>query len=255
MFEQTRLDGKVAIVTGGARGIGRGIAQALAGAGATVMVTGRTQTTLDETVAQINAQGGKAVAVLADVECSADNKRTVETALDLFGRIDILINNAGGTYHAKFFEITIDRFATALRFNLLSAFEMTQLAAPHMKNGTGCVINISSRSAEFGGGPNFLTYSVSKAALEQLTRTMAWELAPTIRVNAISVGVVRTDAWDVGFSMMDDDAKRMFMKQVPLQTLGSVENIGLAALYLCSDMSYVTAQIVNVDGGLRGAIM
>ena len=116
------------------------------------------------------------------------------------------------------------------------------------------MVNISSRSAQFGG-TGFLTYSVAKAGLEQLTRTMAWELAPKIRVNAISVGIVQTEAWDVGFNMMDEEARRRFMNHIPLQQVGTVENIGLAALYLCSEASYATAVVLNVDGGLRGAIL
>ena len=255
VLERLGLRGKVAVITGGARGIGRGIAAALSEAGASVVLTARTQSDLNRAVEEIEASGGRAIAVAGDVQNSADNKRTIEAALDSFGRIDILINNAGGTYTSPFRDITVEHFEKALRFNLLSAFEMTQLAAPHlMKNGSGSVVNISSRSAQYGG-TGFLTYSVAKAGLEQLTRTMAWELAPKIRVNAISVGIVQTEAWDVGFNMMDEEARRRFMNHIPLQQVGTVENIGLAALYLCSAASYATAVVLNVDGGLRGAIL
>lgn len=253
--KRLRLDGKVAIVTGGARGIGRGIAEALVEAGASVVLTARTQVDLDRAVSEIEAHGGRAVAVAGDVTNRADNECTIRAALESFGRIDILINNAGGTYESPFFDISVSKFERLLKFNLLSAFELTQLAVPHiLKCGGGSVVNISSRSAQFGG-TGFMPYSVSKAALEQLTRTMAWELAPKIRVNAIAVGIVQTDAWDSALQRIGEDSRQNFMSKIPLQRVGRVEDIGLAALYLCSDASYATATVMNVDGGLRGAIV
>jgi len=249
------LRGKVAIITGGARGIGRGIADALIDAGAAVVITARTRADLDRAVEELESKGGSAVAVVADVMSRADNQRTVDAAMHAFGRIDILVNNAGGTERAPFSDMSVERFERLLHLNLIVPFELTQLVVPHMLAiGGGSVVNISSRSSQFGG-TGFMAYSVSKAALEQLTRTMAWELAPKIRVNAISIGVVETDAWRSALTRINDTARHTFLDKIPLQSVGTTRSVGLAAVYLCSSDCYATATVMAVDGGLRGAIV
>ena len=249
-LERLKLDGKVAIITGGARGVGRGIASVLSEAGAAIVMTGRTASDLDRAVADLKSKGARAFAVAGDVTNKADNERTVAAALEEFGRIDILINNAGGSPPQPFLEITSESFLQDFRFNVLSAFELTQLAAPHMlAAGGGSVVNISSRSAQFGG-KGFTTYSACKAALEQLSKMMAWELAPKIRVNAISLGTIQTEGLESGLAMMGEGARESIARRVPLQRIGDAQSVGLAALYLCSDECYSTASVIRVDGGI-----
>lgn len=248
-LQRLRLDGKVAIITGGARGVGRGVAQALAEAGASVLLTARTQADLDATVAEFTAAGAKAVGIAADVMSDADNKRVIEAAVDTFGGIDILVNNAGGAHPVPFMDVTTEKFVRDLHFNVVSAFQLTQLAVPYLKaKGAGSVVNISSRSAQVGG-KGFLTYSVAKTALERLSHMMAQELAPDIRVNTISLGTIMTDALQ-GYLDSSPEAREGIQTNIPLQRIGTTGDIGLAALFLCAQEGYATGTVIRVDGGI-----
>ena len=252
-LERLKLDGKVAIVTGGARGVGRGIANVLAESGAAVMLSARTQSDLDRAVAEIEAAGGKAAAVAGDVTSEADNRRLVDAALERFGRIDILVNNAGGATAVPFMQETAEKFARDFHFNVISAFQLTQMSAPHMiAAGGGSVVNISSRSAQVGGR-GFTTYSVAKMGLERLTHMMAQELAPHIRVNAVSLGTIMSDGLQ-GYLDGNPDLKASFYGKIPLGRVGDPADIGLAALYLCSAGCYATGTVVRVDGGITSSI-
>ncbi|HKX79932.1 MAG TPA: glucose 1-dehydrogenase [Novosphingobium sp.] len=253
VLERLKLDGKVALVTGGGRGVGKGIASVLAEAGAAVVLTARTPDQIRDTAARIEAAGGRAIDVVADATSRADNERAVRTAIETFGRLDILINNAGGGGAKPFFELTEDDLNRDFQLNAVSAFTLTQLAAPHMiKAGGGSVVNISSRAAAFVGSGR-LPYGVAKAALEQLTRLLAHELAPTIRVNAIALGTVMTPALQGYFDSGIDGAKEDLMQVIPLRRIGNVEDIGLAALYFCAADCYATGSILHVDGGIPTA--
>ena len=252
-LERLKLDGKVALVTGGGRGVGRGIAGVLAEAGAAVVVTARTPDQIRDTVAQIQAAGGRAVDVVADATRREDNERAVQAAIDSFGRLDILVNNAGGGAAKPFFELTEDDLRYDFQLNAVSTFTLTQIAAPHMlRAGGGSVVNISSRAASFVSTGR-LPYGVAKAALEQLTRLLALELAPKIRVNAIALGTVMTPALQRYFDTDLDMAREDLLAAIPLHLVGNVEDIGLAALYLCSAGCYATGAVLNVDGGLPTA--
>ena len=248
-LDRLRLDGQVALVTGGGRGIGRGVATVFSEAGAAVVVTARSPDEIQDTVEQIRNAGGRAVAVQGDVTKREDNARLVEAALQEFGRIDIVVNNAGGSGGLKpFLELTEDQFIDDFRLNTLSAVTLTQLATPHMlKAGGGSVINISSRAGSFAGRGR-VQYGVAKAALEHLTRLLAHELAPKIRVNAISIGTVMTSAlqraYDAGMNRDD------LLCGIPLNREGDVDDVGLAALYLCSKGCYANGEILHLDGGL-----
>ena len=247
-LERSRLDGKVAIVTGGAKGVGRGVAGVLAEAGAAVVVMSRTRADVDAAVESIRAEGGRAAGFAGDVLTSESRERLVRTALDEFGRLDIVVNNAGGARPARFQEITEDKFMNDFRFNVVQAFLLSQMAVPHMmKNEEGAIVNISSRASSVGT-PEFLTYSVVKAALEQLTVMMARNLAPKIRVNAISLGMVMTDALRRHLSASEVPQDKL-LDRIPLHRIGEVEDVGLAALYLCSRNCYVTGHVLNIDGG------
>lgn len=251
-LERLRLDGKVALVTGGGRGVGRGIATVLAEAGAAVVVTARTPEQIEETAAQITNAGGRAIAVTADVLKRSDNERAVQAAIDAFGRLDILVNNVGGGEARPFMELEEEDLLHDFRLNAVSTFSLTQLAAPHMeKVGGGSVVNISSRASSFVGRGR-LPYGVAKAALEHLTRLLAHELAPGIRVNAISLGTVKTPALQRFLDSESETGRENLMAAIPLGKVGDVEDIGLATLYLCSAGCYATATVLNIDGGLPG---
>ena len=192
-LEQFRLDGQVAIVTGAGRGVGAGIARVLAEAGATVVGTARTEADIVGTIEGIEAAGGKGLALVADAISRSDGERVVNTTMERFGRVDILVNNVGGSTYARFLDITNEDFRHTFDWCVTSAFIMSQLVAPHMLSaGHGSIINISSGSARFGIRA-LTAYCVAKGGLEALTRAMAQELAPKIRVNAIALGSFATD--------------------------------------------------------------
>lgn len=252
-LERLKLDGKVAIVTGAGRGVGHGIARVLAEAGAAIVATARTADQVEETAQEIRASGGQALALAGDVTRREDNARTIEAAMDSFGRIDIVINNAGAGGMKPFFDLTLDDLESNYRLNAGSTFMLTQLAAPHMlAQGSGSVVNISSLAARFGVRGQTV-YCAAKAGVEQLTRAMAHELSPKIRVNAIALGFIMTSALERGFEKNPAQRDRL-SAMVPLRRLGDPEDIGLAALYLCSTGCYATGTIVHIDGGMQQRI-
>jgi 7-alpha-hydroxysteroid dehydrogenase len=251
ILDRFRLDGKVAVVSGGGQGIGRGIAIGLAEAGADVVVAARTASDLDAVAAEITAAGGQAVPVVADVLRTEDLERIVATAVAEFDRIDVLVNNAGGTPPRPAMKTSEAFFETALRFNVTSPFLLTTLAARAMVDtaGSGAVVNISSRSSDMVQ-TGFVAYGAGKAALNMMTRNIAAELAPRVRVNAISVGGVATKG--LAMVLTDDDLRAQFEAGTPMHRAGTPEDIACAALYLASDASsWVTGKVFQVDGGVE----
>ncbi len=192
----------MAIVTGAGKGVGQGIARVLAEAGATVVGTARTEADIVATIEGIENSGGKGLALVADAISRPDGERVVNTTMDRFGRIDILINNVGGSTFGSFLDITDEDFRHTFDWCVTSAFIMSQLAARHMiEAGHGNIVNISSGSARFGIRA-LTAYCVAKGGLEALTRAMAQELAPKIRVNAIALGSFATEGLQSGLDMM-----------------------------------------------------
>jgi NAD(P)-dependent dehydrogenase (short-subunit alcohol dehydrogenase family) len=249
-LERLKLNGQVAIVTGAGRGVGRGIATVLAEAGAAIVGTARTPTEVGETMAMIEKAGGKALALTGDATSQADAERIVAATVEKFGRIDILINNAGGSTYSAFLETTEESFKFHYDWNTTSAFLMSQAVIPHMvKVGKGSIVNISSGAGHFGIR-GMVHYNAAKGGLEMLTKGMAQELAPKIRVNALALGSIMTPALQNTFDM-DNSFRDKMLALTPLGRVGDVEDIGLAALYLCSAGCYATGATFKIDGGLQ----
>jgi 7-alpha-hydroxysteroid dehydrogenase len=255
ILDDFRLDGRVAVVTGAGQGIGRGIALGLAEAGASVVVGARTAADLDEVVARIEESGGRAHAVVTDVLVDVDRRRLIDSAVARFGRLDVLVNNAGGTGPRPALQTSERFFDMAMKFNATAPFLMSLLAAQAMVDtaGNGSIVNISSRSSDMVLGA-FAAYGAGKAALNQVTRTLAGEFAPLVRVNAIIVGGVATRGLDV---VLTDDALRAeFEANTPMGRPGTPRDIACAALYLASPASsWVTGKLLHVDGGCERPAM
>ncbi len=251
ILDKFKVTDNVAIVTGAGRGIGRGIALALAEAGADVVCAARSVDQLEDTAEQIRERGRRALVVPTDVTERAQLEALVEAAMAEFGRIDILVNNAGGWPPQPLLRTSERAFEQAFRFNVTSAFLMTRFVVPHMVEtaGGGAIVNISSRAGSMVQA-GFTSYGTAKAALSFMTKMMAPELAPKIRVNAIEVGGVETDA--LATVLTDESIRRELESNTPMRRVGQVEDIAAAALYLVSPAaSWVTGKIFEVDGGVE----
>ncbi|MBW2360531.1 MAG: SDR family oxidoreductase [Deltaproteobacteria bacterium] len=249
MLENFRIDDKVAIVTAAGRGIGAATARALAEAGADVVIGARTEAHLREVAADVAKLGRRAEVVPGSLIRREGMEQLVDRALSVFGKIDIVVNNAGGSAPGAFLDTSERSFNKAFEWNVTTAFNLSQLATPHiLKAGGGAIINIASAAGRFADR-GFAAYGTAKAALCHLTRNLAADLAPKIRVNAVAPGSIATDALE---SLLDDELRKKMVDGTPLRRLGRVEDIAAAVLYLASPAgSYVTGRILEVDGGLQ----
>lgn len=241
------LDGQVAVVTGGGAGIGRGIAEVFAQAGASVVVSDLNQETAAVVADGIVKAGGKAIAVACDVTDDTALERLVDDSLKAFGGINILVNNAGGG-GPKLFDMPMKDFVWAYQLNVFATFRLCQLCAEHIeKAGGGAILNISSMAGE-NKNARMTSYGSSKAAVNHLTRNMAFDLGPkNIRVNAIAPGAIKTDALA---KVLTPEVEKTMLKHTPLGRLGQTTDIAYAALFLCSPAAeWVSGQVLTVSGG------
>jgi 7-alpha-hydroxysteroid dehydrogenase len=250
ILDRFRVEGRVAVVTGAGKGIGAGSALALADAGADVVCAARTKDDIERTAEQVRERGGRALAVPTDVTQRQQLEGLVEAATTEFGRIDILVNNAGGWLPREALRTSERSFEEAFHFNVTSAFLLTRFCAPHLAaTGSGSIVNISSRAGSMVQ-PGFAAYGTAKAALSFLTRNLASEFAPKVRVNAIEVGSVATTALD--YVAEDESIRSEMISKTPMARLGEVEDVAACVLYLASPAaSWVTGKVFEVDGGIE----
>jgi len=251
-----RVDGKVAVVTGAAHGLGRAIAERLAGEGAHVILGDVDSAGLERAVAAITQAGGRAAAVVGDVTEEAPAARLIATAVERGGQLDILVNNVGGSRNARIWEMTVDDWDFVLRLNLRSTFLCTRAAAPHMmRRRYGRIVCLSSGAREgtpwtayYQGGS---AYSAAKAGVHGFIRDVALELAEHgINVNAVAPGPIDTERVGAGLRRLNETVEYSPNRMTPLRRLGRPAEVADAVLFLASDeATYVTGHTLAVTGG------
>ncbi|XHM74341.1 7-alpha-hydroxysteroid dehydrogenase (plasmid) [Mesorhizobium sp. ANAO-SY3R2] len=247
MTSNFALAGEVAIVTGAGAGIGRAIAMTFAAAGASVVASDLRSDVAQSVANEIAAAGGQAIGLACDVTKEDDLAALVDATTKRFNKLTILVNNAGGG-GPKPFDMPIDDFIWAYRLNVFSIFRLSQLCSAHMgEAGGGAILNISSMAGE-NRNVRMTSYGSSKAAVNHLTRNMAFDLGPrNIRVNAIAPGAIKTDALA---SVLTPEVEKAMLRHTPLGRLGQPDDIANAALFLCSPAAaWISGQILTVSGG------
>jgi 3-oxoacyl-[acyl-carrier protein] reductase len=245
------LQDKVALVTGASKGIGAGIAKALAHAGASVVVNyASSKSGADKVIDAISKAGGKAIAEKGDVSNTAEAKMLVETAVKHYGRLDIVVNNSGVFEMKTIEEITDEHFHRQFNINVLGLLHVTQAAVPHLRNGAS-VINVSSVVSRLTP-PGSAVYTGTKGAIDAITGVLARELAPRgIRVNAVNPGLVETEGTHSA-GMIGSDWEKGLVAQTPLGRTGQPGDIADVVVFLASDASrWMTGETLTVSGGLR----
>lgn len=241
-----KLKGKVALVTGASRGIGKGIATTFASEGAAVIVNATTHKAAEKVAEEIKARGGEALPVKADVSVMKEVKNMVDRALKKFGRIDILVNNAGICPHGRLGDTPVEVWDRVMAINLRGMFLCTKYVLPSMlKNKYGRIINVASQLG-YLGAPDCVPYCASKGGVITFTRALAREVAPHITVNAIAPGPIETDM----LRGLNLKWRKWKLAQLPLRRFGKVEDVVPSAVFLASDdSSYYTGQTLNPNGG------
>lgn len=246
------LKGKTAIVTGASKGIGAAIARSLAKAGAAVVVNyASDKAGADRAVSDIEAAGGKAIAVQGDVSKEADVLRLFEATDAAFGKPDVLVNNAGVYQFAPLEEVTAEHFHRHFDINVLGALLATREAVKRFGEGGGAVINVSSLASQVAV-PTASVYSATKGAMDVLSRVLAAELGPrNIRVNSLNPGAVETEGTHTA-GVIGSELEKQFVAQTPLGRIGQPDDIADVAVFLASDAArWITGQTINATGGAR----
>ena len=248
ILDRFRIDGCVALVTGASRGIGRASCLALAEAGAAIVLAARRPEQLEEAAAAVRALGRRALALPTDVADPKALDALCARALDEFGRVDVLVNNAGGTAPLVALALSDEELDAAFRFNVTSGFRLARTLAPHMKRGGhGAIVNISSAMSHLVDS-GFVAYGTAKAAVDHMTRLLAYEWAPHVRVNAIAAGATLTDALEAVAGM--DELRQRMIERHPMARLGTPEDVAAAVLDLSTPASaWVTGKVFEIDGG------
>jgi len=245
----SRLDGRVAIVTGSGQNIGRAIAIRLAEAGAAVVVNGATsQAKVDETVRQIESAGGKAIGILADVSSPAEVKRLVDAAVEHFGHVDIAVSNVGRRLHKPFDTITVEDWDWAIRTNLSSCFYMAQLVVPMMtERKWGRIIHVSGYDGFTGHLLNRAYNIAAKAGMHGFSKAVAKELGPRgITANTVVPGAIDTER---DWSQYPNTTFEEVRQRIPVRRWGHIDDLAYACLYLCTTGSFVNGQAIHLNGG------
>ncbi|MGC4960749.1 SDR family oxidoreductase [Gordonia sp. DT218] len=249
ILDRFRLDGKVAVVTGAGRGLGAATAVGFAEAGADVVISARTEADLADVADAVAAAGRRALVVPADLS-TTDPGVLASAAVDEFGRLDIVVNNVGGSYPKPLIDTSVDDLARAFDFNVATAHSLVLAAVPHLRRspGGGSIINIASAVGRLPGRA-FVAYGTVKAALIHYTKLTALDLNPHIRVNAIAPGSILTSSLE---TVAADDALRAEIEsRTPLRRLGEPADIAAAAVFLASEAgSFLTGKVIESDGGL-----
>ena len=244
------LTGRVALVTGAGVGIGRAIAETLAGAGAKVVLhCHQSRTGAEEALAAIQKHGGGGWVLAADLADPEQARKLVDDAVAAAGRLDILVNNAGSVVErARIEDCSLDLWNKALDINLTAAFLVTQRAIPHLRaSGNGAIVNNLSLSVQTGGANGAGPYAAAKGGLQVFTRTLARELAPVIRTNAIMPGVIETRHHE---QFTTAERMEQYRRETPLGRNGTAEEVARAVLFLVSDAAkFVNGALVDISGG------
>jgi 7-alpha-hydroxysteroid dehydrogenase len=254
ILDHFKVTDQAAIVTGSGRGIGAATAVALAEAGADIVLAARTEEQLHEVARRVEATGRRAAVVAGDLTDVALMGSLADTAHHAFGRVDIVVNNLGGTMPRPLLDTSPRALEEAFHFNVGAGHALVRAAVPLMLEGDapgGAIVNISSVMGHVGAR-GYLAYGTVKGALEQYTRLAARDLSPRIRVNAVAVGSTATSALDI--VMSSDELRTQMEEATPLKRIGDPEDIAATVLFLASSAgSFITGKIIEADGGLQSA--